>query len=101
MSDTCCRTLDTGITNIEMEGPEFAAFCHHLDIPAILLCVTLLNRIKGDQVRCSSRDMALGFSTPLTEMMRLNNYRSASQQQRSLVIHTCFGTLRRGSSSTS
>lgn len=40
-----------GVSNIEMESPEFAAFTYHLHIPAILMCVTLLDRMQGDQVR--------------------------------------------------
>ena len=44
------RLHDMGVTNIEMEAPEFAAFCKRMNIPALLICVTLLNRMEGDQV---------------------------------------------------
>jgi uridine phosphorylase len=44
------RLEDMGVTNIEMEAPEFAAFCKRMKVPALLICVTLLNRMEGDQV---------------------------------------------------
>lgn len=56
------RLCDMGVTNIEMEAPEFAAFCKRMDIPALLICVTLLNRMDGDQV-CA--DDCLLFPFPL------------------------------------
>jgi len=43
-------TSSAGVKNIEMESPEFAAFTYHLHIPAVLMCVTLLDRTKGDEV---------------------------------------------------
>ncbi|XP_034939775.1 uridine phosphorylase 1-like [Chelonus insularis] len=39
-----------GIVNIEMEGVAFAALTHHAGIRAAIVCVALLNRLKGDQV---------------------------------------------------
>ncbi|KAF0313541.1 Uridine phosphorylase 1 [Amphibalanus amphitrite] len=41
-----------GIINMEMESLMFAALCHHADagIRGAVICVTLLNRMKGDQV---------------------------------------------------
>ncbi|KDO23518.1 uridine phosphorylase [Saprolegnia parasitica CBS 223.65] len=41
---------DAGTRNIEMESRLFAAFTHKLNIPAAVVCVTLLNRLEGDQV---------------------------------------------------
>jgi uridine phosphorylase len=48
------RLQDMGVTNIEMEAPEFAAFCKRMNVPALLICVTLLNRMEGDQVLVSA-----------------------------------------------
>lgn len=41
----------TGIINIEMESLSFAALTHHAGIKSAVVCVTLLDRLKGDQVR--------------------------------------------------
>ena len=41
---------EKGVRNIEMEAVMFAAFTHELGIPAAVACVTLLNRLEGDQV---------------------------------------------------
>ena len=41
---------DRGVRNIEMEAAQFASFTHHLGIPAAVCCVTLLDRLQGDQV---------------------------------------------------
>lgn len=46
-----------GVVNIEMEATIFAALTHHAGIRAAIVCVTLLDRLKGDQVchtKCDS-----------------------------------------------
>lgn len=40
-----------GIRNIEMESTCFSAMTHRAGIKAAIVCVTLLNRMKGDQVQ--------------------------------------------------
>jgi len=40
----------TGVTNIEMESLAFAALTHHAGIRAAVICVSVLDRMKGDQV---------------------------------------------------
>lgn len=42
---------DFGVINIEMESTIFGALTHHAGIRAAIVCVTLLDRLKGDQVR--------------------------------------------------
>lgn len=42
---------DFGVVNIEMESTIFAALTYHAGIRAAVVCVTLLDRLKGDQVR--------------------------------------------------
>lgn len=39
-----------GVVNIEMESTIFGALTHHAGIRAAIVCVTLLDRLKGDQV---------------------------------------------------
>lgn len=41
---------DFGVVNIEMESTIFAALTYHAGIRAAIVCVTLLDRLKGDQV---------------------------------------------------
>lgn len=41
---------DFGVVNIEMECTIFAALTHYAGIKAAIVCVTLLDRLKGDQV---------------------------------------------------
>ncbi|XP_074039227.1 uridine phosphorylase 1 isoform X1 [Leptinotarsa decemlineata] len=45
-----------GIKNIEMEATPFAALTHHAGIKAADVCVTLLDRLKGDQV-CTTKEV--------------------------------------------
>lgn len=40
----------SGVVNIEMESLSFAALTHHAGIRSAVICVTLLDRLKGDQV---------------------------------------------------
>ncbi|GBP46088.1 Uridine phosphorylase 1 [Eumeta japonica] len=39
-----------GVINIEMESLAFAALTHHAGVKAAVVCVTLLDRLKSDQV---------------------------------------------------
>ena len=40
---------------MEMEATVFAALTHKAGIKSAVVCVTLLNRLKGDQVRIKIR----------------------------------------------
>ncbi|XP_034939776.1 uridine phosphorylase 1-like [Chelonus insularis] len=44
------RLQKAGVVNIEMEASAFAAFTYHAGIRAAIVCVTFLDRLKGDQV---------------------------------------------------
>ncbi|XP_018573821.1 uridine phosphorylase 1 isoform X1 [Anoplophora glabripennis] len=47
---------NNGVKNIEMEALAFAALTHHAGIRAADVCVTLLDRLKGDQV-CTPKEV--------------------------------------------
>ncbi|KIH59046.1 putative uridine phosphorylase [Ancylostoma duodenale] len=42
---------DKGVRNIEMESACFASLTYRAGVKAAIVCVTLLNRMKGDQVK--------------------------------------------------
>lgn len=44
------KAYDAGIRNIEMESTVFGAMCSACGIPGAVVCVTLLDRLQGDQV---------------------------------------------------
>ncbi|XP_006016583.1 uridine phosphorylase 1 isoform X1 [Alligator sinensis] len=44
------EAYDAGVRNIEMESSVFAAMCKLSGIKAAVVCVTLLNRLEGDQI---------------------------------------------------
>ena len=39
-----------GVKNIEMESLSFAALTHHAGVKSAVVCVTIVDRLKGDQV---------------------------------------------------
>lgn len=41
---------EKGVTNIEMESLAMAAITNHVGIKSAVICVTLLDRLTGDQV---------------------------------------------------
>lgn len=41
---------DKGVVNIEMESITFGAMCHQARVPAAIICVTLVDRLQGDQI---------------------------------------------------
>jgi uridine phosphorylase len=44
------RIHKAGVVNIEMESLSFAALTHHAGIKSAVICVTLMDRLRGDQV---------------------------------------------------
>lgn len=44
------RAHARGIANIEMESLCFAAMCHRAGVKSAVLCVTVLDRLQGDQI---------------------------------------------------
>lgn len=48
---------DNGVANIEMEAIPFAALTHHAGIKAACVCVSLLDRLKADQVNAPKEVM--------------------------------------------
>ncbi|KAK6491460.1 uridine phosphorylase 1-like [Huso huso] len=51
---------EAGVKNIEMESSVFAAMCKLSGIRAAVVCVTLLNRLEGDQIS-SSHDVLVNY----------------------------------------
>jgi uridine phosphorylase len=51
------HAYDQGVRNIEMESLCFAAMCSHANIKGAVACVTLLDRLKGDQISTPASDL--------------------------------------------
>lgn len=49
------KLRDFGVINIEMECTIFAALTYHAGIRSAIVCVALLDRLKGDQVRYNDK----------------------------------------------
>lgn len=45
------KAHEKGVINIEMESLQFGAFCHAVNVQAAVVCVAILNRLEGDQVK--------------------------------------------------
>lgn len=52
------KLYDIGVRNIEMEAAMFSSFVTSLGIRGTIMCVTLLNRLNGDQVTTPMEDLA-------------------------------------------
>ncbi|KFM57843.1 Uridine phosphorylase 2, partial [Stegodyphus mimosarum] len=53
-----------GVVNIEMESLAFAAMCHHAGIKGAVVCVSLLDRLKGDQISETKETMEMWQERP-------------------------------------
>jgi len=48
-----------GVRNIEMEGAMLAGYLNHWGFPKFaMVCVTIVNRLEGDQIRATGADLA-------------------------------------------
>lgn len=63
------RLKESGVYNIEMEAGVFSSFTHHLGIRGAICCVTLLDRLAGDQVLTSPEELA-DFDTRPGRLLR-------------------------------
>jgi len=52
------KAHNAGVRNIEMEAPAFGAFCNRAGIRGAIVCCSIVNRLKGDQI--SSTPAQLG-----------------------------------------
>ncbi|XP_028602109.2 uridine phosphorylase 2 isoform X1 [Podarcis muralis] len=71
------RAYNAGVRNIEMESTVFAAMCRLCGLKAAVVCVTLLNRLEGDQI-----------TAPHEVLL---DYQQRPQQLISLFIRKCLG----------
>ncbi|XP_066147459.1 uridine phosphorylase 1 isoform X2 [Euwallacea fornicatus] len=62
--------MKKGVSNIEMEALPFSALTHQAGIKAAIVCVTLLNRLKGDQVAAPKEVMNEYQQRPQTLVAR-------------------------------
>ncbi|KAM7359209.1 uridine phosphorylase 1 [Cochliomyia hominivorax] len=50
------KCYEKGIRNIEMEAPMFASLTKHVGVRSADICVTLLNRLNGDQIQITKEE---------------------------------------------
>lgn len=56
-----CKAYEAGVRNIEMEAPAFGSFCLQAGIRGAIVCCSIVNRLKGDQIE-STPDQLSNFS---------------------------------------
>ena len=54
--DHLYRIRDAGVVNIEMECTAMASLCQQTNVKCAVVCVTLVDRLKGDQVDITPED---------------------------------------------
>lgn len=59
-----------GVSNMEMEALVFAALTHMAGIRSAVCCVTLLNRLKGDQVTTPKEELTAWQTRPMEIVAR-------------------------------
>ncbi len=51
------KAYDAGVRNVEMESLVVAALCRRAGVKAAILCVTLVDRLKEDQILLNKEDL--------------------------------------------
>ncbi len=59
-----------GVDNVEMEATAIASLCHKAGYKCAIVCVTLLDRLKGDQVEISPETYKMYVSRPIDLVAR-------------------------------
>ena len=63
--DYLAKIRDAGVSNIEMECTAIASLCHQTGVKCAVVCVTLLNRLHGDQVTITPEEYKMYQQRPL------------------------------------
>merc|ERR1719397_460961 len=66
-----CQVSQKGVTNMEMEALVFAGLTHKAGIRSAVVCVTLLDRLQGDQVTTTKEELTLWQARPMEIVSRL------------------------------
>uniref|UniRef100_A0A336M4H0 CSON010570 protein n=1 Tax=Culicoides sonorensis TaxID=179676 RepID=A0A336M4H0_CULSO len=82
------KICDFGVVNIEMEATIFAALTHHAGIKAAIVCVALLDRLKGDQVSSPKEVMNEWQIRPQALVARFIRKRLAQAGQLKPLLHS-------------
>ncbi|XP_071826040.1 uridine phosphorylase 2-like [Apostichopus japonicus] len=60
------KAVDAGVRNIEMESCGIAALCNACGVKAAVVCVTLIDRLKGDQLNTPTEILRKWEQRPFT-----------------------------------
>lgn len=85
------KLADFGVVNIEMESSTFAALTYQAGIRGAIVCVTLLDRLKGDQVMTPKEVMHEWQNRPQVLVSRLIRKHMASHGKLKLLQNTPSG----------
>jgi len=68
-----------GVLNMEMEANVFLSFCNRLDIPGAVVCVTIVNRLNGDQITSTKEELRNMELYPLAMILQVTKNRLKSR----------------------
>nr|XP_046915636.1 uridine phosphorylase 2-like isoform X2 [Dermatophagoides farinae] len=54
--DRLTKLKKAGIINIEMEALAFGSMCRYVNVDAAIICVTMVNRLDGDQIQLTKQE---------------------------------------------
>ena len=74
------KAYDSGVRNIEMESTCFAAWCHRMKIPGMIICAVLLNRLEGDQVTATPEQLQQYSANAQEIALRVIEHKLAIEQ---------------------
>jgi uridine phosphorylase len=83
---------EEGVVNMEMESLAFAAHCQYAKIRAAVVCVTLLNRLHGDQIKVPKCEINEWQTRPQRLVARyIKKHLSADSavSPENFVVHSC------------
>ena len=56
---------------MEMEANVFLSFCNRLEIPSAVVCVTIVNRLNGDQITSTKEELRNMELYPLAMILKV------------------------------
>ena len=64
--------IQHGVLNMEMEANVFLSFCNRLKIPGAVVCCSIVNRLKGDQITSTKEFLKAIERYPLAMILQVN-----------------------------
>ena len=80
------KWIQHGVLNMEMEANVFLSFCNRLKIPGAVVCCSIVNRLKGDQITSTKEFLKAIERYPLAMILQVINLSDDFERDKNKIV---------------